>query len=88
MKYTYYYQDGTTKEVIREKMTLEELQFAVGGRIEIVPQAYYAHQKWGKCTVYVNEEGRFDSGNLQNPFFKELEPGFDVVGLAIKESSK
>lgn len=69
----------------RKKMTLEELQKAVGGLIEIVPNIYYKHQKWGRCTVYVNEEGRFEKPAERNPFFEDLGDGLYIVGNALKE---
>lgn len=68
----------------REKMTLEELQEAVGGYIEILPSEYYKHKGWGRCTVYVDEEGKF-KGKPRNNFFKDLGEGFFVVGTALRE---
>jgi hypothetical protein len=87
-KYTRYYQDGTFLELKpRTKMVLKELQEEVNGHIEIVPTDYYRHQKWGKCTVYVNEEGAYQIGVERNPFFEEIAPGFFILGFALKEEA-
>lgn len=83
--YTLYSPNGqTTTGTARPKMTLAELQTAVGGFIEIVPRPYYAHQKWGRCTVYVNGDGK-TSEEKRNPFFKDFGDGFNLVGNALKE---
>jgi hypothetical protein len=85
-QYTRYLPDGKEEALTpRKKMSLEELQREVGGFIEVLPSTYYAHQKWGKCMVYVNEEGRFDVQNKRNPFFLEIMPNYYVVGMALKE---
>lgn len=86
-KYTLYRQDGIIEEYepCPRKDFTEIYKLLDCETIQILPSEYYAHQKWGRCYVYVDEEGRFDSDNYQNPFFKELEPGWDVVGNALKE---
>jgi|ERR1035437_10359180 hypothetical protein len=86
-KYTIYHDSGKVSAILpRPKMTLEELQAAVRGSIELVPRPYYAHHKWGRCTVYVNEDERRLSPFAEpNPFFEDLGDGFNVVGDAIKE---
>jgi hypothetical protein len=84
-KYTVYHPDGTEETKVCSKMSLAELQTTVGGLIEIVPKPYYKHQKWGRCTVYVNEEGHFEKQAERNPFFKDLGDGFYIVGKAVKE---
>lgn len=90
-KYTILKQDGT-KQVLapRKKMDLEELQGMVGGLIEIVPADYYSGQGWNQyCTVYMNEEARFDSNNKRNPHFNVLHDNndspWDIVGVALRE---
>lgn len=85
--YTILMSDGTKNEMKpRKKMTLEELQRAVGGYIEIIPNDYYKHQKWGYVTVYVNEEERLRNPDaLENIWFKNLGGGFNVIGTALKE---
>lgn len=89
MKKLYVYTTYTTdrqalKSEPRAKMTLEELQAAVGGYIQIVPKDYYLHANWGRCTVYVDEEGMFKQ-KQPNPFFTDLGQGFQIVGTALKE---
>lgn len=87
-QYTRYFQDGKEEALEpRKQMKLHELQQEVGGSniITIVPRDYYAHQKWGRCTVYVDDEGAMDSRNTKNPFFTELAPGYMIVGKALKE---
>lgn len=86
-KYTTYLTDGTKKvSKPRPKMSLKELQEAIGGYIEIVPRDYYKHQKWGRVTVYVDEDGRWKRPRpAVNPFFVELSLGYNIVGIALKE---
>lgn len=79
--------DGSSIDLgVMKKKSLEELQSLVGGYIEIVPQDYYAHQKWGRVTIYVNEEGRtLTDLDVENTHFKNLGDGFNIVGTAFKE---
>ncbi len=70
-------------------MSLEELQAEVGGYIEIVPSDYYKQSKWGRCTIYVNENSRFDEAP-RNPHFAVLKDAifgdtWDILGTALKE---
>lgn len=89
-QYTVYKTDGT-KEVLapckkkefKGKGGLYELLDCQ--TIELIPEDYYAHQDWGKCTLYVDEEGGFVEGCRVNPYFKELAPGYNIVGNVVKE---
>ena len=62
-RYTLLKTDGTEQDLgTRDhEMFLHYMQKAVGGPLELIPPAYYSHQKWGQCTVYGDEEGRFKS---------------------------
>lgn len=50
-----FYVDGRVEECVDERMTLEQMQFFVGGSIEYVPT------KNSKQALVVNEEGTFDN---------------------------
>lgn len=86
-QYTLLYQDGTTDKLPPcPKKTFHELYRLLGcDMIEIIPSDYYNKMGWGKCTVYGDEEARFNSDNHMNPHFHVLAPGFDIVGNCIKE---
>jgi hypothetical protein len=70
--YTIYNDDGTIKEIpARPKMQLKELQAAVGGLIEILPD-YLANGKLeGSFTAFCNEEGKL-LGLAPNPHFQQV----------------
>jgi hypothetical protein len=94
-KYTLLKMDGTTKDLGtgRKKDFAEMYKILNCQTIEIIPEAYYQGLGWNRCSVYTDEEARFNSNNLRNKHFKVLRgnPDFgeplewDVVGNAIKE---
>ncbi len=58
--------------------------------IEIIPPDYYKSRKYGHCTMYGDEEGRFNTNNHRNPHFDTIVDGYDgsvwdVVGDIVKE---
>lgn len=88
-KYTLLKQDGSievlpvsNKKDFKELYTLLDCQM-----IEIIPSDYC--KGFGRCTVYGDEEGRFNSNNVRNPHFTVLidhtGSPWDVVGNCIKE---
>jgi hypothetical protein len=94
-QYTILKQDGT-KEVLKpcKKKTLKELyQILNCQMVEIIPNAYYEGLGHGHCTMWGDEEARFNPENYRNPHFKVLkgnialeeEREWDVVGNIIKE---
>lgn len=85
--YTIYKQDGTIKRYPPcKKKTFEDFYRMLNCQtIEIIPPDYYKGMKWGHCTVYGDEEARFNNQNTKNPHFKVLADGYDVVGDIIKE---
>ena len=88
-KYTLLNQDGTIKELEPcAKKDFRELYKLLNCRtIEIIPRDYY-QKEWGRCTVFGDEEGRFNSGNIRNPHTQVLngdEDEWDCVGNLIKE---
>ena len=83
-------QDGTTQDLgtSPKKRTLEELYKILGCNIvEIIPSSYY--EGHGRCTMWGDEEGRFNKKNHRNPHFKVLiddqKREWDVVGNILKE---
>lgn len=82
--YTLLKQDGT-KEVLgeQEEMDFEAIRELLGCHfIEIIPSDY--HQKdWGKCTLYGDEEGRFNSDNTRNPHTKVLRGDPSIGEVAV-----
>lgn len=86
-KYTRYNTDGTIQVLEpRPKMTLAELQKEVGGYIEIVHTDYYPEGvKWGHCTCYIDEEGRFREDATVNPHFRDFGEPWNIVGIVLKE---
>lgn len=86
-KYTKYNQDGTVEDLgISKQKSFKELYKIIGcDTIEIIPPEYYENRRWSNCTVYGDEEGRFNTDNHVNPHFSELAPGWNVVGNTVKE---
>ena len=95
-EYTLLKQDGTTENlgVTPRKMNLSEIyQMLKCTTVEIIPESYY--EGHGKCTMYGDEEARFNKNNHRNPHFKVLASfsaygasitgEFDVVGNILKE---
>ena len=94
-QYTILKQDGT-KEVLKpsKKKTLAEFYKILDCRtIQLIPSLYYKGMGYGRCLMYGDEEGRFNSSNHRNPHFKVLKgnielgepPEWDVVGNIVKE---
>lgn len=89
-KYTILKQDGTKEELpLSPKKNFAELYKILNcDIIEIIPSDYYKRAGWGHCTVYGDEEGRFNSKNNRNPHFEAIMAGgmvWDVVGDCVKE---
>lgn len=93
-QYTLLNQDGTME--VLEPCQKKEFRGAGGlyellncSTIEIIPSLYYKTKKWGKCTVYGDEEGRFNSENIRNPHMDVLNDidgmEWDCVGTLVKE---
>lgn len=93
-KYTILKQDGTTdvlpvcpKKEFKGKDGLYELLGCT--TIELIPDAYYEGLGHGRCTMYGDEEGRFNTKNTRNLHFKVLKDvdgaEWDVVGNIVKE---
>ncbi len=89
-------QDGT-KETIgtSAKKSFSEMYSILNCQtIEIIPKQYYENKGYGRCTMYGDEEARFNSDNTRNPHFNVLkgDPAigelaeWDVVGNIIMES--
>lgn len=75
-------------KIVDKKLDYKQLQAIVGGRIELIPRDYYAHQSWGKCTVFGYEEARIE-GQPRNEHFKVIKDlegnDWDVLGVCVKE---
>lgn len=91
-KYTLLKQDGTTQDLgISKKKEFRELYTILNcTTIELIPAAYYKDKGHGRCTMFGDEEGRFNSQNHRNPHFNVLHDAifgddWDVVGDIIKE---
>ena len=72
-KYTLLKQDGTIKEFGRQdEWDFKKIRKVLKcDTIELIPQDYKQHS-WGRCLIYGDEEGRFNSDNKRNPFTKVL----------------
>lgn len=90
-KYTLLKQDGTEKELgIMPKQGLNVFYKILNcTTIEMIPPDYYDNKN---CTLYGDEEARFNENNIRNPHFKVLknealfgDKEWDVVGDIIKE---
>jgi hypothetical protein len=89
-QYTIYNQDGTIealepcpkKGFIGDNGLYELLNCST---IQLIPSDYYKGLDFGKCTVYGDEEGRFNKNNQQNPHFNDLGDGYNLVGNIVKE---
>lgn len=93
-KYTILKQDGSSKvlPICRKKEfkgkdgLYELLNCSI---IEIIPEDYYKGLEYGRCTMYGDEEARFNTNNMRNPHFSVLKDfenaEWDVVGDIIKE---
>ncbi len=86
-KYTLLKQNGTEQVLApSQKKTFAELYILLNcSTIEIIPSDYYKDKKWGHCSVYGDEEARFNQNNVRNPHFQVLSESYDVVGNVIKE---
>ena len=89
-EYTLLKQDGSVENlgVYPKKATLDQLYKMLGCfTVQIIPETYY--EGHGHCTMWADEEGRFNQKNHRNPHFKVLPyPSgyeFDVVGDILKE---
>lgn len=86
--YTLYKQDGSIEELgeFEKRFNLDQLYKALNCSIvEIIPRDYYDVKEHGRATMWGDEEGRFNSDNKENPHFKNLGDGFNVVGDILKE---
>ncbi len=91
-KYTLLKQDGTTQDLgVSRKKEFKELYTILDcSTIAIIPSDYYNGLNYGRCTMYGDDEGRFNSNNHRNPHFKVLGDAvygdvWDVVGNIVKE---
>lgn len=90
-KYTLLKQDGTELNlgVSKQKPFSELYKFLNCGTIEIIEPTYWKERGYGKCTMYGDEEARFNSNNHRNPHFNVIEDldgnEWDVVGDIIEE---
>ncbi len=53
--------------------------------IQLIPSDYWKGMGHGRCSMFGDEEGRFNDKNIPNPHFRELAPGYNVVGDIIKK---
>lgn len=88
-QYTLLKQDGTIDDLGQSpEKSLEELyEILECDLVEIIPSPYYAGKGHGKCIMWGDEEGRFNSNNVRNPHFNVLAGGYDVVGNIVKQQS-
>jgi hypothetical protein len=90
-KYTLLKQDGTIKDLgVSKQKPFSELYTILNcGTIEIINFEYWKDRGYGRCEMYGDEEGRFNSKNHRNPHFnviKDLDGSeWDVVGDIVKE---
>jgi hypothetical protein len=86
-QYTLLKQDGTKKGLwISSKKTFQDFYKILNcSLIEIIHPDYYQGKGYGRCTMYGDEEGRFNSDNKRNPHFNVLALDYDVVGDIIME---
>lgn len=83
-KYTLLKQDGTIKELgtMPQQGFKQFYKILDCTTIEIIPPVYYEQKD---CTLYGDEEGRFNEENMRNPHFEVIADNYDVVGNIIKE---
>lgn len=86
-QYTILKQNGTFEKMkpCKKKKFEEFYKILNCNLIEIIPTDYYKGLNYGHCTMYADEEGRFNENNYTNPHFLTLADGYDVVGDIIKE---
>jgi hypothetical protein len=86
-QYTLLKQDGTKEELgVSPKKTFKDFYNILHcSIIEIIPPAYYKGKGYGRCSMYGDEEGRFNSDNERNSHFNVLASDYDVVGDIIME---
>lgn len=86
-QYTILKMDGSTEALPpSKKKDFNELYKILNcTTIEIIHSDYWKGMGHGRCTMYGDEEGRFNNNNHPNPHFKELAPGYNVVGNIVKE---
>jgi hypothetical protein len=98
-KYILLKQDGSKKDlgVSKKKKSLEELYRILQCTfVEIIPTDYYKGLGYGKCTMWGDEEARFNEKNVRNPHFNVLKGNvllgelaeWDVVGNILMEQKE
>jgi len=92
--YTKFNQDGTVEELgdFPEKKFSGEgglYELLNCSTVELIPDAYYP-KDWKRCTVWGDEEARFNTSNHRNPhmelLFDDLGRPWDVVGNVIRQT--
>lgn len=89
-RYTILKQDGT-KEVLpltnKKRFDGKDglYQLLNCSTIEVIPADYYRGLGFGHCTMFGDEEGRFNTNNKANPHFNNFGDDWNVVGDIVME---